>query len=791
MHGLPRVAIGAGIVSRIFLSYRRDDTAGYAGRLYDRLLAKFGSESVFRDIDSIEPGVDFVGAIDQAVRGCDAFVAVIGNSWLTATDRSGKRRLDDPDDHLRNEIAAALRANLLVIPVLVERAPMPAASDLPPPLARLTRHNAIELSDDRWNYDIERLIARLEAALSGRDQSRLQVPGLEAPSVIRSSSRWSFYRARRTGTSRSVTVKVLRVSDIPDEARERFEQDCQAVASLSWHPGLATVHECGITDDGYPYTVMEDLDGSSLEDRLRRTGRLPWQEATTIGARVAAALDAAHQAGLLHSDVNPSNVLVGPVGEPLLSDFGMARLEHEVEAITSGVINSVAHAAPEALTSATYSVSSDVYSLGSTLHALLSGAAPFVGDDAAGFVAMVARATTRPVPDLRPLGVPDPVCSVIERAMAKTPELRWASAAALGQALRNAQQLAISGEAISGEPAIDRALGDNAVPAHLIAPLAPEVPRVLETTDPGKHSEPDPVPETTRSPVTEAPSPPLAPAPALATTNEAPPGDEADEAEQEPAAAPLMELAASPAWWRERSRVGWVAAVTVVCMGLGALAIALSSSGSEEASPSTTPSTASTSPPTTSGPPEEFLDDLSKPSSWGTPDVVEGSATFADGGYRVTLKRPGRFLDFGAPARLGPRTSVEVDASAPTGDGVLYGLFCKASANSFPRYAAYIRPDGFWTIRRYGHDGSLRVLAQADEPSRYSPAIHSSGPNRIRLDCLGDARPMRLALFVNGEPVADVEDPDPVTTSDIGVTVAEASAPPIDVTFTNFRARKV
>ncbi|HEX2043130.1 MAG TPA: protein kinase [Acidimicrobiales bacterium] len=427
-------------MSKIFLSYRRDDTAGYAGRLYDRLLTKFGTASIFRDIDSIQPGVDFVAAIDEAVRSCDAFIAVIGKNWLTATDPSGNRRLDNPDDYVRNEIAAALRANLLFIPVLVERAPFPTRSELPAAVQRLTRYNAIELSDDRWNYDMERLIARLQTALSDRDHSALHVPELEAASILRKGSRWTLYRARRAGTSRAVTVKVLTVSDLSGEAKERFERECQAIAKLSWHPTLATVHQWGITDDGYPFMVMEDLDGASLDDRLRRGGPLPWQEVATIGIRLADALDAAHGAGVLHGDMNPSKVLVGPVNEPLLADFALARLENEVGAVSSGMVNSVAHAAPEVLTSGEYSIASDVYSLGSTLHALLTGKPPFMRQDEAGFIAMVARASTQPVSDLRPLGVPDSVCSVIERAMAKTAHDRWPSARELGQALSAAQQ---------------------------------------------------------------------------------------------------------------------------------------------------------------------------------------------------------------------------------------------------------------------------------------------------------------------------------------------------------------
>ncbi len=338
-------------MSKIFICYRRDDTAGYAGRLHDRLLAKFGTSSIFRDIDNIEAGVDFGVAIAEAVRACDVLVAVIGNSWLTTTDRAGNRRLDDPDDYVRNEISAALDANLMVIPVLVERATMPAPNDLPGSLGRLSRHNAIEISDERWDYDMKRLITRLEVATSGRDESRFRIPGFEAATVIRSGSGWMLYRARRVGTSRCVTVKVLRTANLSAEAIEQFRCDCSTMALLSRHPNLATVQEGGLSEDGYPFVVMEDLDGSCLEDRLQRGGPFPWQEVIAIGMRLADALQTAHGAGLLHCDLSPFKVLLGPASEPLLADFVMARLENEVSVITSGVLARVAHTAPEVLTS--------------------------------------------------------------------------------------------------------------------------------------------------------------------------------------------------------------------------------------------------------------------------------------------------------------------------------------------------------------------------------------------------------------------------------------------------------
>lgn len=147
----------------IFLNYRREDTGGHAGRLYDALAKRFGDENVFMDIDRIGPGEDFTKAVEQGVGSCDVLLALIGRNWTTATDREGRRRLDKPNDWVRMEIQAALdRSDTLVIPTLVQAAEMPSSDDLPAPLQRLSHRNAIELSDSRWHFDVQRLIKHLE-----------------------------------------------------------------------------------------------------------------------------------------------------------------------------------------------------------------------------------------------------------------------------------------------------------------------------------------------------------------------------------------------------------------------------------------------------------------------------------------------------------------------------------------------------------------------------------------------------------------------------------------------------
>ena len=147
----------------IFISYRRDDSAGHAGRLYDRLSDHFGPDQVFMDIDTIRPGQDFVEAVRQAVGGCDGLVAIIGREWLTISDATGARRLDDPEDLVSLEIATALERGIRVVPVLVQGASMPTAADFPESLKGLAHRNAQEVSDRSFRSDVQSLIEALEA----------------------------------------------------------------------------------------------------------------------------------------------------------------------------------------------------------------------------------------------------------------------------------------------------------------------------------------------------------------------------------------------------------------------------------------------------------------------------------------------------------------------------------------------------------------------------------------------------------------------------------------------------
>jgi TIR domain len=155
---------------RIFISYRRSDSKSFAHRLYDGLRPVFGRRSVFMDVSEIEPGEDFPKVIDERLKSCRVLVAVIGATWDSCTDQDGRRRLDKADDYVRLEIAKALSRGILVIPLLVNGAAMPAESGLPDELKTLATRNALQIDDDRFDTDLEKLIEAIKPVVPPRSR---------------------------------------------------------------------------------------------------------------------------------------------------------------------------------------------------------------------------------------------------------------------------------------------------------------------------------------------------------------------------------------------------------------------------------------------------------------------------------------------------------------------------------------------------------------------------------------------------------------------------------------------
>ena len=158
---------------KVFISYRREDSAGHTGRLYDSLRKHFGDDNVFLDVSGIDSGRKFADVIQGAIHSCDVLLAVIGPEWLTCV-ANGERRIDDPGDLVRTEILTALNGGIGVIPVLVGGASPPPAGSLPAALQPLAALDAHDMTDERWAYDADRLIRAMERCWS---ESQRQVWG--------------------------------------------------------------------------------------------------------------------------------------------------------------------------------------------------------------------------------------------------------------------------------------------------------------------------------------------------------------------------------------------------------------------------------------------------------------------------------------------------------------------------------------------------------------------------------------------------------------------------------------
>ena len=174
---------------RIFINYRRDDSRADSGRLYDRLAARFPGR-VFRDVASLEPGIEWHEAIERVIGQSDACVVVIGKNWLDMKDASGRRRLDDSRDTVRREIVAALEHKMRVFPVLVGGAKMPAEEDLPEELQPLCRRNGLEITEQDWDHDVATLIQGLDKALGILPEPPSPPAPQPSPAAFRNPLAW-------------------------------------------------------------------------------------------------------------------------------------------------------------------------------------------------------------------------------------------------------------------------------------------------------------------------------------------------------------------------------------------------------------------------------------------------------------------------------------------------------------------------------------------------------------------------------------------------------------------------
>jgi hypothetical protein len=281
-------------VANIFISYRRDDSGGHAGRLCDRLTARFGDARVFMDLQDIGPGQNFASSIDETIASCDCVIAVIGPRWVDAL----QQRAAAAEDFVQHEIAAALRRDITVIPVLVGGARMPAPRQLPPAIAELSHRNAIEVRDERFDDDVARLCDAIAAlglsggpARSGHDrQSRHWRRAAVAAAVVLAVAAGAAYLLIEP---RDSAQPVAPVAAVPLDGEWIAEMQKEGQPPFRIRLTFVTTGDSITGMVGYPTGEAAMLDARRVGDVLTfYTSHVPQFESTPAVIRFQSEIDA-------------------------------------------------------------------------------------------------------------------------------------------------------------------------------------------------------------------------------------------------------------------------------------------------------------------------------------------------------------------------------------------------------------------------------------------------------------------------------------------------------------------
>jgi hypothetical protein len=555
----------------------------------------------------------------------------------------------------------------------------------------------------------------------------LGIAGIEQVEEIGRGGFAIVFKAWQPAFERHVAIKVLG-ANIDELAAQRFERECVSIGALSGHPNIVTVHDVGNTDDGRPYIMMEYLAEGSLADVVRRQGALSWEDASNVGVKLAGALESAHRISVLHRDVKPENVLISRYGEPKLADFGIARIEGKAETRSGLITASPHHAPPEILNGQRASVEADIYSLASTIFALITGHGPFDREDDDTVFAIYARIASEDVPDVREFGVPDAVAGVIEQGLSKDPAGRPHTAAEFGTLLQEAQ------------------LAEGLTPT----------PLPVELSRDGSGTGPTGVGGPTLSP-TRAPTRP-APAPGKA---------KAGQTSMEERRARMK---------RSFVLTGVVAILLIV--GLVAL-LATRGGGDKTSGGAATATTASTvAGKVASHIADDFAD---KSSGWQEATDTAGRRRY-DAGHFVIESTRDSLASFSfpsnAPIVTSSKTEVNAGAAPNTPGEGLYGVVCRFQ-NQRSFYLGTILTDGRWGIyKQRPGAASSDVLASGD--FALSPGAH-----RISFVCNG-APSAALQLFVDGRQVGAATDSPALPDGRSGLVVIAFGDQPFAVNFDDF-----
>lgn len=236
------------MTTKVFISYRRDDSAGHAGRVHDRLEREFGRDLLFMDVDAIPLGADFVDVLGAEVAKCDVLLAIIGPNWLNAKDASGKRRLEDENDFVRIEIAQALQRGIPVIPILLDGTSVPSSEQLPADMKSLSRRNGLDVRHASFHADMDKLVRSLQDERSDRIPAPVAPPPTSnhAPSATQTTSQTrpaSLPAILPTTAQPLVGIEIWIL-----HSKQRKADADKAIASLKAF-GAIDIHTIDVTDN--------------------------------------------------------------------------------------------------------------------------------------------------------------------------------------------------------------------------------------------------------------------------------------------------------------------------------------------------------------------------------------------------------------------------------------------------------------------------------------------------------------------------------------------------------------
>ncbi|MBH0181063.1 MAG: SUMF1/EgtB/PvdO family nonheme iron enzyme [Nitrospira sp.] len=258
-------------MSKILISYRREDSADVTGRIYDRLVQQFEREAVFKDVDSIPLGVDFRIYLDEQVAKCDVFLAVIGRDWMKAGGRKGKSRLDDPGDYVRIEVESALKRHIPVIPVLVGGASIPFVERLPASIQGLSYRNGIAVRPDPdFHRDMDRLIEYLKQQVRGLNEPHAE-PDTHAKPVLKETK----------SVSPATPIDMVKVMKGPflygdEKIRETIDHDYW----IDQYPVTNEKYRAFISAGGYGNQAYWSPEGWKWKTKYNITAPEYWNDST-------------------------------------------------------------------------------------------------------------------------------------------------------------------------------------------------------------------------------------------------------------------------------------------------------------------------------------------------------------------------------------------------------------------------------------------------------------------------------------------------------------------------------